>query len=141
MTYFYVNPSTNPPTSTWQHPSLPSGEAAPEQLDALNSTPAQGHAAHYLNSTSEDAPLPAAGQYPTASTGNAGTEGPDGDRSIAMAVGMHFAMGKIKEKVKESKQNQEGTGDGGSSAGGDKKHTGPIAMLGKKAGDLLGVSQ
>ncbi|OXB33429.1 hypothetical protein J007_06898 [Cryptococcus neoformans] len=66
QTYFYVNPTTNPPTTSWTHPSLAEGQVHPEQAQAIHEAQQtggnnQGEAAKFLNSGS--VADPATGSY------------------------------------------------------------------------------
>jgi hypothetical protein len=58
QTFFYINPSTEPPTTSWIHPGMPDGQIHPEQQQALISAQQHqgGSAADFLNSASTDAP-------------------------------------------------------------------------------------
>lgn len=50
-TYFYVDPTTNPPRTTWTRPGYADGQAAPEQLDTLRDAQGAnggGEAAEYF---------------------------------------------------------------------------------------------
>ncbi|WVQ73829.1 hypothetical protein IAR50_003410 [Cryptococcus sp. DSM 104548] len=64
QTFFYVNPTTNPPTTSWTHPSLSEGEIHPEQAQALQEFSQSGgqddggEAAKFLNSGSVADPIP-----------------------------------------------------------------------------------
>ena len=66
QTFFYVNPTTEPPQVTWTRPGYTDGQAAPEQLDSLqlHQPPATGggHASEFFNGGGTDA-HPDEGRY------------------------------------------------------------------------------
>ncbi|KIR31253.1 hypothetical protein I352_06347 [Cryptococcus deuterogattii MMRL2647] len=91
QTYFYVNPTTNPPTTSWTHPSLAEGQVHPEQAQAIHEAEQtggnnQGEAAKFLNSGS--VADPATGSYnQQAQIQGAGGQNPEtGERGLGSMV-------------------------------------------------------
>lgn len=91
QTYFYVNPTTNPPTTSWTHPSLTEGQVHPEQAQAIHEAEQtggnnQGEAAKFLNSGS--VADPATGSYnQQAQIQGAGGQNPEtGERGLGSMV-------------------------------------------------------
>lgn len=119
-TFFYINPSTDPPTTSWTHPNLPAGQAAPEQVQAIQS---QGSAVDYMNSASTD--TPAHGP----STPGDQSLGQPGERGMGSNMAMNMLMGKMG-----------GNGGHGNQGYGHSSGGGTAAMAGKLASGLLGVS-
>jgi len=65
-TFYYVNPTTNPPTTSWTRPGFPEGQAAPEQTQVYDYARNQGRtgsAAEYLNSAPAPGHNSGAGAY------------------------------------------------------------------------------
>nr|KIR83967.1 hypothetical protein I308_05723 [Cryptococcus tetragattii IND107] len=109
QTYFYVNPTTNPPTTSWTHPSLPEGQVHPEQAQAIDEAQQtggnnQGEAAKFLNSGS--VADPATGSYSQqAQIQGAGRQNPEtGERGLgSMVSGL---MGKTSNNNQYGYQQQ-----------------------------------
>ncbi|ODN80743.1 hypothetical protein L202_02900 [Cryptococcus amylolentus CBS 6039] len=116
QTFFYVNPTTNPPTTSWTHPSLSEGQVHPEQAQALQESShiggsqgeSGGEAAKFLNSGS--VADPSSGSYQQQGQGQIqGADGQSpqtGDRGIgSMVSGL---MGKQNNQYGYNQQQQYG---------------------------------
>lgn len=117
QTWFYVNPTTNPPTTSWTHPSLAPGQAAPEQVHAIQSAIGSnngdahgGSAADFMSSAPAQSYDQGQGQYPTtAQPGQAQVGGTDGERGM----GTNVAMSMLQSQMGGGKHNNNGYGGGG----------------------------
>lgn len=90
QTFFYINPTTNPPTTSWTRPGLPEGEIHPEQSDAYQfaqSDHGQGAAGDYLNAGSTDSPVPSGPGYNSDPNGQTAAPGGDGERGLGSMIG------------------------------------------------------
>lgn len=113
-TFFYINPTTDPPTTSWTHPGLPSGQPAPEQVQALQDATTHGQgqdhgqnqnhgsAVDYMNSASVATPSAQGGHGPGLG-GNPGSQGPgvqagSGERGMGSNMAMNMVMGKLGAK-------------------------------------------
>lgn len=91
QTYFYVNPTTNPPTTSWTHPSLAEGQVHPEQAQAIHEAQQtggnnQGEAAKFLNSGSVADPATGSYNQPGQIQGADGQNPEAGERGLGSMV-------------------------------------------------------
>lgn len=121
QSYFYINPTTNPPTTSWTHPNAEPGQAHPEQagvFQAANQSQGGGEAAQYMNAGNTQPPVANAQQYP-----NSGEqEGQDGERGLGSMLGGMMGGGN------QYQQQQSGYGGFG---------TGMLAGGGAGVGAML----
>lgn len=124
-TYFYINPTTDPVTTSWTRPGLPEGEVHPEQAQALydarqapgglGGPSGGGHAAEFLNSGSTADPVPSYTPAPIGENngdhqgqGQAIQAG-DGERGLgSMVAGMMGKMGGQQGYNNQQGYNQQG---------------------------------
>lgn len=93
QTFYYVDPTTNPPRTTWTRPGYNDGQAAPDQVDAM-----QGHAASYFassNDYSHESAQNAEEAKRAMAEEQQGGAGGSGERGFVSSMAKHAIMSKM----------------------------------------------